>query len=172
MVKAMVQQNYWMLMMTTKMNTIYILHHIRHAEKWDKRFSGFLALVTSSSIGGWVIWNQIPIFWTSVIAASHVLTTLKPYFPFAPRLKALPRLLSQLEDLFLELERHWHDVSKGRLTEHEIHELTINIKRKLLKAERDCLGELIIPPNSVFTTLAEEEANKYISAHYLTGRQT
>lgn len=165
----MMQQRYWLLMRQTKMSIHYFLLHIRYAEKWEKRFLAFLALTTSTSIGGWVIWNQIPLVWASIIASSHVLTSLKPYFPFASRLKVLPRFIVQLEDILLELERDWPDVAQGRLTEQKIHDKTMNIKSKLTKAERDCLGDVIIPPNALFEASADENANRYFRDNYPIG---
>ncbi len=64
------------------------------------------------------------------------------------------------------MERDWHEIASGKLTEQKIHERLISMKSKLAKAERDSLADLIIAPDQDFEAKAEEEANSYFRTNY------
>ena len=67
--------------MQLRASVYYLQAYQIHSEKWDNRIQIFLAITSSSSIGGWVIWNEYGIIWGSLIAVSQVINAIKRFLP-------------------------------------------------------------------------------------------
>jgi hypothetical protein len=90
----------------------------------------FLAIATSASIGAWAVWKEFPFVWASIIAASNVVTVIKPYFPYSRYIKTLNERYIQAQDLFLSYERVWYQIEKAKLTEDDIAEKYFELSKR------------------------------------------
>lgn len=95
---------------------------IEKFQNYDLLVNVFLAIATSASIGAWVVWNEFPLVWASIIAISNIVTVIKPYFPYSKYIKTLNDKYILAQDLFLTYERVWYQIEKAKLTEDEIAE--------------------------------------------------
>ena len=94
-------------MTTLKRDARYVDLCLARAEQIDRAIRAFLAIPASSSIGGWLIFQQYAIIWATVVAASQVLQAVKEYLPYKNRLKALAALSVDLNALSLVAEDQW-----------------------------------------------------------------
>jgi len=77
--------------------------------------------------------------WGAIIAASQVLTAVKPYLPFEQRLKATGELASKFERLFLQFESTWHDVAEGNISDKQINEKLTKLNQLATDAFESCI---------------------------------
>ena len=156
------QQRYFKQLSQTKEHTFYLLEYIQDCEKWNWRIDIFIALASSSAIGAWAIWQELKLLWSIIIALSQVITTIKPLLRSKKRLEILYPLQRELEIIYLDIERNWYEVARGKLTEKEINELTINFKEKIEKLQNEKLGNNSIPENKTFIKKAKIKTKNYI----------
>lgn len=162
----MYQQRYWKELYQLKVHLNYLELYMEDSEFKDKVVSVFLALTSSTSIAGWVIWQEAAIVWAVIIASSQVVSAIRGFLPYKSRLKALGGLVHEIEDLVLFAERKWFDVSEGRLTEEEIHELQYELRAKKTKALKKNLGNNILPEKPKLISKAQNSANIYFDNFY------
>jgi hypothetical protein len=163
------QLRYWNQLKETKTHVIYLHLYAASSEWWDKSANIFLALTSSSSIAAWALWQKYQFFWLIIIAASQVLSAIKPFMPYKQRLKALQNLNDKIQEIALEYEKGWFDVAEGHLTEREIHDLNIELKNKALIAEKKSLKNIVLPKKSKLLQEAEAEADTYFQNNYHGG---
>lgn len=161
------QQRYWNQLKEFKTHVIYLHGYAAHSDWWDKGLNIFLAVTSSSSIAAWAIWQEYQIVWAVIIAASQVITAIKPFLPYKQRLKAVSELNDRLQDITLECEREWYSVVEGKLTEEQIHNLCISLRNKALMAEKKCLKNIVLPKSQKILKAAEADADLYLTNNYL-----
>lgn len=139
---------------------------MENSEFRDKAINIFLALASSSSIAGWVIWQEAAIVWTVIIASSQVVTAIRSFLPYKARLKSLGGVLHEMEDLMLLAEKKWFDVSEGKLTEEEIHELQFEVRTRKTKTLKKYLDNNTLPVKSKLMDKAQASADVYFNNFY------
>ncbi|SFF07324.1 hypothetical protein SAMN05518672_11572 [Chitinophaga sp. CF118] len=92
-------------------------------QKWDRKINIFLALASSASIGTWAVWDEFPLVWGGIVAASQVVSTIKPYFPYSKMIRELNEKCHKLDLINIEYERTWGKIRRGKLTEDEIEQI-------------------------------------------------
>jgi|GEM_PF-1100510 hypothetical protein len=95
---------------------------VQKYQKLDRYVNIFLALASSGSIAAWAVWKEYPIIWSSIIATSQVVHTIKPYFPYNKIAKELNSRCLKLELLNNEYARMWNKIQRGKLTEDTIEQ--------------------------------------------------
>lgn len=160
------QQRYWNQLKEFKTHVIYLHNYAAHSEWWDKAINIFLAITSSSSIAAWAIWQEHQIVWAIIIAASQVVTAIKPFLPYKQRLKAVCELNDKIQEISLKSEKEWFSVAEGELTEKQIHDLNIQLRDEALTAEKKYLKSMILPKKEKLLKKAEEEADLYLSKNY------
>lgn len=98
------KNTYWKYMVQIKAWQYYLENYTERSYRWDKGINVFTAVVSSTSIAGWAIWNQISYVWGILIAVMQVVTAIKSYLPFGQRLQVLPGLQSDLTSLYNDIE--------------------------------------------------------------------
>lgn len=91
-------------------------------QKLDRYVNIFLALASSGSIAAWAVWKNYPILWSSIIAISQVITTIKPYFAYNKIAKELNNRCLKMDLLNNEYARFWNKIQRGKLTEDTIEQ--------------------------------------------------
>ena len=160
------QRRYYYKLTQTKEHIFYLSEYIQSCEKWSWRINFYLALTSSSAIGAWAIWQELRLVWTIFIALSQVLNTIKPLLQFERKLKILYLLQREMELIFIEMEMEWFDISRGKLTEREIHEKNIEFTRKLTVLENDKLNNITLPENESFVRKAKIQRSIYFKNNY------
>jgi hypothetical protein len=162
----MYQLRYWKELYQIKVHLNYLELYLQDSEMKDRSVNIFLAITSSGSIAGWAIWQQAAILWAIIIAASQVVTVIKNFLPYKTRMKSLSGVVHEFEDLILFAEKSWFDVSEGKLTEEEIHNLQFDVRTKKTKALKKHLGNNTLPEKPKLLLRAQRSADVYFDNFY------
>ena len=153
--------------MQLRASVYYLQAYQIHSEKWDNGIQIFLAITSSSSIGGWVIWNEYGIIWGCVIAVSQVINAIKGFLPFQKRAKQIGSLNTEVEKLALDAESQWYSVFEGKLTNEDIFNLVTKLKQQKLEASHKHFKDQALPIKSKYITESEELTRAYLQPYIL-----
>lgn len=162
----MYQERYWKELFQLKVHVNYLDIYLEKTEKFENSINIFLAITSSSSICGWVIWQKYGFVWAIIIAASQLVTAIKMYLPYKQRLKILSGLIHEFEELLHYCELKWYDVSEGKLTEEEIHNLQFEIRKRKNRSLKKHVGSTTLPEKNKYFEMALESANTYFDNFY------
>lgn len=162
----MVQEQYWKEIFQLKTHIGFIELQLEKAERIDRGLKIALAIASSSSIGAWVIWNQLSWIWAGIIAFSQVVSAVSPYLPYKNRIKAYSSLLHELEELMIQAEFKWHAIAEGKLTAAEINTARFEIRSAKQKSLKKHI-QTTIPTDGKLHSRAEQSARDYLNNFYL-----
>jgi len=162
----MYQQKYWNQLKELKVHVYYVQGYAVKQNKYDQMINIFLAITSSSSIAAWALWKEYQFVWACIIAASQVITAVKPLLPFKKRLSSLNKLGDMLSLIALKAERDWYFVAEGKWSVEEIHTKWADLKDDALAAENKCLNGITLPKDKSILTSAEVEADIYLKTTY------
>jgi hypothetical protein len=91
------QERYWTQLKHLKTHIFYCHFYALHTDKIDKGLNIFLALTSSGSIAAWAVVKDHAMLWACIIAASQIVTAIKPFLPYRQRAKALIALGDALQ---------------------------------------------------------------------------
>jgi hypothetical protein len=166
---TMPQGRYWQELYDLKSHSNYMEVYLNRTEHVNRLVNMWLAVASSSSIGAWVIWKEYAVVWAFIIAAAQVVNAVKPFLPYRARLRALSGLSHDLEELCIEAERRWFDVSQGVLVPEDINKLQYDIRLKKHKMYKKHLGGLALPEKESYLRLAEENADQHFRNYFKEG---
>lgn len=155
------QKRYWYDMVDCKYQSNYISSYIDYSYKLDNTISIINAIASSVSIAGWAVWNSIPYVWSFIIAASQVITAIKPYLPYGKRLKNLNAYITEASSIYLDYEHNWYKVANGDMTNNEINDKIYDLKRKLDKINNRYLSNVSLPVKKDLESKAEADTDIY-----------
>lgn len=104
-----------------------------------------------------------------VIMFSQLLNAVKEHLPYKKRLLSLAALTIELNSLALVMESEWFKVGKGLLTEEEINNLHMDIKRKKLQSTAKCFPDLSLPLDKRLLAQAEADTKLYVQTYFNGG---
>lgn len=160
------QEKYWKYMVQIKAWTFYLDLYIEHSYKWNKRINIFSAIVSSTSIAAWAIWQQLSFIWSILIAISQVLSAVKIYLPFNSRLKTLTPFMEELKFLYNKMEYNWYIVASGDMTEEEINKLLFEFKEQFTSIENKNLKEDTLLERNDFRETADRKTDRYFCNNF------
>lgn len=117
------QKTYWNKLTQRKYALCYLDAHFSRCVKIDRFIKIFCAIASSSAIAAWVAWQNLSFWWGLIIVISQVVTAVNEVLPYKKRIQELSGLRSELTPIYNNMEKSWHDVANGSLTEDEINEL-------------------------------------------------
>lgn len=161
----MVQEQYWKEIYQLKTHIGFIELQLEKSESIDRTLKIILAIASSSSIGAWVIWNDLSMIWAGIIAFSQVISAITPYLPYKNRIKAYSSLLHEMEELMIQAEFKWHAISEGKLTSAEINKARFEIRAIKQKSLKKHI-QTTIPTNIKLQAKAETTASEYLRNFY------
>jgi hypothetical protein len=161
----MVQDQYWKELYQLKTHIEFIVLQLERAESIDRAQKIVLAISSSSSIGAWVIWNELSWLWAGIIAFSQVVSAINPYMPYKNRIKAYVALLNELEELMIRAEFKWHAIAEGKLTAAEINKVRFDIRATKQRSLNKYVN-ITIPTNDQLHAKAEASATAYLANFY------
>jgi hypothetical protein len=130
------RENIWYSLVDVKFAALYLDECSRFAGVAGQFYSGFLALVASSSVTAWVIWDKHPGVWAVIVGVSQVLHVLRPYVPFFKRGRDYRDISIELESLYLEYERLWYRLAKGKIDSDKAERQLYTLREKELEIDR------------------------------------
>ena len=162
----MSQEHYWKEFYRLKVHVGFLELLLGETERTDRYIKIFLAVTSSASIGGWVIWKDLALLWSILIAGSQVLNAIRQYLPYKERLKALSGLLNERDEVLVGVESKWLDITAGELTEAEIRKALLELRTRKMKAIKKHFPDNTIPEDGVFFEKAEQRALSYFNNFY------
>lgn len=160
------QEKYWRYMVQIKAWIFYLDLYEESSYKWNRRINVFSAVVSSTSIAAWAIWQQLSLLWSIIIAISQVLNAIKVYLPYNIRLKLIASFMEDLKYLYNKMEYNWLKVSNGELTEEEINELLYTFKNEYTGIENKNMKEEILLDNENFKKEADQKTDFYFENNF------
>lgn len=123
------------------------------------------AVSSSGAIAGWVVWRDLPLLWSAIIAGAQLLDALKGVFPFAKLHRAASDLTVAMEIIWIDADAEWTDIYAGRLTDTEINKRLQKLRRLVLEAENKHFPDGF-EVDVKLAALAEQETKSYLRIAY------
>lgn len=134
--------------------------------KWEKRINVFSAIVSSTSIAAWAIWQQLSFAWSFIIAISQVLSAIKVFLPYSRRLKSIVPFMEDLKFLYNRMEYTWFKVASGEMTEEEINEILYEFKNEYTNIENKHLKNETLLENEEFKKKSDMKTDAYFKNNF------
>lgn len=113
----------WESMLDADMNTRYFAHLGRRVQKLEKRLTIFLALMSSSVIGSWKLWNDTEAWhsfsfaWQLLCGAAAILAVALPILDYPKQISTLAQLKGAYSTLLTDYEILWSRLSRLKIGE-------------------------------------------------------
>jgi hypothetical protein len=160
------QIRFWQELVQLKVHIYYLQYFQLNAQSRENSLNIFLAAASNGSIATWAIWGKVTMLWAFIIGASQLVTAIRPYLPYQNRIKAISALIRELDELSLYSEHKWYAVAEGTLSNEQIHEEIIELKKRKSKAISTYLGSSPLSVNKVYLKKAEDDAETYFYSSY------
>lgn len=157
------REQFWKFYTRTKFELYYFIEYMNDSYRWSRYLDGFLALASSGSIAAWAAWNEVPILWAVIVAASQVAGALKQYLPFAKRVQALTGLIPRLEALVDDIGHMWYKVDSKTLTDEQINDLVYGYEKNCTDMSGKYLNGVYLPERADLSRAAQARADKYFA---------
>jgi hypothetical protein len=164
-----IQQQFWNELVELRVHWYYLQEYHLLCDSAENKLNWALAIGSNASIASWAVWQKWPQAWASVIAASQVITALRPHMPFKKRSESILAASREIQDAVLWAEREWYPVSTGERTLEEIHECTMDLKHRKATTTATHLATSPLPKKAALLEAAEQQARIYFSVHYPHG---
>lgn len=162
----MLQEQYWKEFWRLKVQAKYVDLHLARTDTLDRGVKVVLAVTSSGSIGGWVIWKDYAAVWATIIALSQVLNAVRQYLPYKDRLRSLSGLLVDLEDQVVQVEDKWLRIAAGELTDEDIRKALLDLRSKRTKSFNKHFSSSHLPERRPLLQKAEDDVAEYFSHLY------
>lgn len=159
------QERYWNKLCEIRVYSYYYQEYLNSSRRTSGFLSGFLAITSSGSIGGWAVWQEYHFLWGFVIALSQVINAVKRFLPFEKRISVLLMVYTNINSLAVSVENDWYDVSEGNWSSKEINRKITEIKKNE-NVIFDELKKVYMPDRDDYLTIAEEKTERYLKNHF------
>ncbi len=126
----------WNTLCNAKFKEYYIGYKLESLQHLDRNLNIFLAITSSGSIAGWLIWDKLYIIWSVIIGLSQVVNIIKPFFPFSKYIKEFNVKLIQMENLNLDFEKLWYNIESNKITKKVMENKYFALKKELTETLR------------------------------------
>jgi len=160
------RDRFWAEFYSIKFEEHYYELYLRRAEFIQNGIEMFLAVTTSSSISGWIIWREYSFIWAAIIAASQVINAIMPKLPYKDRIKALTSFLVEYEILLLDVEKVWLDIQDKSLGDSEINKSFSQVRKRRSESQRKYLISRSPDKDERLRSKAKTETDLYFHLYY------
>jgi hypothetical protein len=101
------REKIWSNFIRTKYQALYLCQFNAYIRTIDRLANIILALTSSGSIGGWLIWKDQPLVWASILGVAQLINIVKPFLPYLKDKEQLAETYIFYETLHLDYERLW-----------------------------------------------------------------
>ncbi|MBI1682232.1 hypothetical protein [Caulobacter hibisci] len=157
---------YWAELRQVKAASNYMRLYRNRLAKQVRAIELIKAVSSSGAIAGWVVWKDLPLLWSGIIASAQLLDALKGVFPFAKLHRAASDLTIAMEIIWIDADAEWTEIYAGRLTDQEISKRLQKLRRLRLDAERKHFPEGF-EPDPKLVRLAESQTEDYLRVTYI-----
>lgn len=154
----------WSNFIRTKYQALYLSHFNSYIRTFDRAVNIVLAITSSGSIGGWLIWKEYPYVWASILGVSQLINLVKPHLPYLKDKEQLAETYIFYETLHLDYERLWMEVEDTE-NESSLTDKYFQLKDKELQV-LDKLKNIKVNNYNKIETLARQEWAEYLRSNY------
>ena len=97
---------------------------------------------------------------------SQVITAVKEYLPYKKRLNSLSGMSNDLNALAIAMENDWFKVSRGLLTDEEVHDLHMDMKRRKNEATVKNFLNTSLPEDKRSLERADSDTQVYVRTFF------
>jgi hypothetical protein len=162
------QQTYWNQLVLVKVVGCYVRRYRDEQARWINWIGIFKAIVTSSTIGAWVIWKDYAFVWAVLIGIVQLLDAAKDYIPQTKHRRNASEFVSALENIIIDARFEWHSIFTGQRSAAEIMERWRTLAKLLNETETKHFPDGL-PVKPYRQRLAEEDAKAYFLTMYGVG---
>jgi hypothetical protein len=159
---------YWEQLSGLKTASVYSRLYRDRQAGWVQLVELVKAFASSGAIAGWVVWRDLPLLWSGIIAMSQFLDATKHVFPFARRQKSASDLTVALELLCIDAEAEWENIYAGTIPNERIIARWARLAKLLLQALHKHFPDGF-PQDEGLKARASREASEYLSTTYGEG---
>ena len=117
-----IRQVIWEAVLDADLNLRYWDHLSRRYSRWDKWTKIFLAIMSSSTVAGWGIWNEIDLLWKGLSAISAVTAIALPILDWQRKIGEMSNLKGKWSRISRAYENLWEDLLLGPTTTELVEE--------------------------------------------------
>lgn len=165
MTDASDQRRFWKELTELRFGAFYLHEYHLHFDKWRTRQSALLALVASGSVATWAIWKEMPLFWASLVALSHVISAIRQWLPWERRLRSVVQAKQDLDSLALLAESRWFGIRSGHLSREEVDRSVMEIKRQIAKVNNTHFHDAPLPVNEEYRKKGAYLTKEYFAVY-------
>lgn len=158
------KERFWHFFTTTTVQGFLLKRVASRSETIETWLNGFLAVTSSSSIAAWAIWQKHPMVWAGIIAASQVVTSIKPFLPYRKLQANAMGLINAFFPILLTIEESWYKICNGNLQPDQIDALLMTHKRDLQRVETEHFKDSQLPNKPKLLAKAKAESNQYFNS--------
>jgi hypothetical protein len=107
------QEAYWQELVLCKVVSCYVRRYRDQQARWINYTGIFKAVVTSSTIGAWVIWKDYALVWGILLGITQIIDALKEYIPQTKNRRNASDFVSTLENIIIDARFEWYEVFNG-----------------------------------------------------------
>ena len=97
---------------------------------------------------------------------AQLITAVKEYMPYKKRLNALSTLSNDLNYFAIVMENDWFKVSHGLLTDEEVHDLHMAMKRRINDATTKSFLNASLPEDERLLKRADLDTQNYVKTFF------
>lgn len=131
------QETYWGQLVLLKVVACYVRRYRDEQAWWINRIGLFKAVVTSGTIGAWVIWKDYALVWGVLLGATQILDTAKDYLPQTKNRRNANEFVGVIESVIIDARFEWFSIFAGEYQANEI----MDRWRKLAKLLNETEGK-------------------------------
>ena len=112
----------WKAMLDADLNVRYWDHKSRRYSAWDKYTKIFLAVMSSSTVASWGIWDEIDLLWKGLSAISAVTAIALPILDWQRKIGEMSNLKAKWSRISRAYENLWEDLLLGPISTELVEE--------------------------------------------------
>lgn len=148
----------------TKDDTFYLREHFNRYTKISRRIKYIFAGGAALATGAWMIWwesTAVRIVCSVVILILQVASAISEHFPYESRKLELRDMLTELEQLYAEMENDWRSICSSRMPNSKIQEAIYQYDKKQIDIKRHYFKDDALPENGKLKTKANKKTEEY-----------
>ena len=107
-----IRNKIWIEFVTTKFKTLYISNFNSRQRGIESIINIFTSIATSGSVAAWLIWEQIPYIWASIICVNTLVQLIRPHLPILKNQKELMDIYISSIELHFDYDKLWYEFAR------------------------------------------------------------
>lgn len=161
------QNRYWNYMKQVKFVIDYLDLWSENLYRKDMSIKVFSAIMSSSSIAAWAIWQKYAFLWALLIAILQVINAVKAYIPYGTTLKNIASSQKNMKLLYNKMEHNWFQVQSGVLSEAQINEMLYDYKNEYVEIENEIFKDGVHLTNKKLVKQADDRTNTFFENNFI-----